>query len=125
MAGKAQEFELFINTSQALKPEDGKEIARQKSLLQTAFTGAEYRGNPKHASILAELQLKVQRVCDDLDSLDDFLEFQKSVASTDDYAFLGVAHPGLNKTGWGILLIEINPLKYGRDLKRVATNKEY
>jgi len=45
-----------------------------------------------------------------------FIDYQDNHFDEPDHAWLQEKHPGVNVTGWGVIMILMDPLKYGQGL---------
>lgn len=108
-----------VGGGDVFSPEDQEERARQKAVLQNAFT---YICNDlpmvkiPRLAIVEELRKLVEEIREGEKTINDFWEYQEKHIQDPAHQFLTEIHPSLNVVGWRVILAFVDPLTYGRDI---------
>lgn len=119
MASRTAEHQRPVDKKDINSPWARQELARQKTVLARAFEDPFYTGDPHRKAILETVHTRIDDIKNGKGSLQDFLDFQKNAVLNPDYAFLELDHPGLNASGWGVLMAQLDPLMHGTGIHRI------
>ncbi len=112
-------YEAVADGGPIFSLEEQEERARQNVVLQNAFTYI-CKDPPlvkiPRLAIVEGLRMLAEEIRGDEKSMVDFWTYQEEHIGDPDYGFLGEIHPGLNVTGWRVMMALIDPLQYGRDI---------
>jgi mannitol-1-phosphate/altronate dehydrogenase len=97
------------------------ELVRISNVIGGAFQISEIIRHPQRSLVVEEILQHVRAVCNGDITIDEFSAYQDRISAKLENSFLGDQHPGITASYWGIFMIMIDPLKYGKKVHHRIT----